>query len=356
MFVEDASPLMLSQRQYIKSKLRNHIVQFNMKRMFSVKNAYDAIYKYIPDHAIIINLDADDWLIREDVVDIILKEYEQKNCLLTYGNCLYHNPQKIHDGRPMSSIHPYANRRYPPAIERDSTYRLVPFRSFHLRTWRASLFFQIPKSEFLFPDGSWLRFCEDQVLFYPMLERASGAYSVIDLPLCAYNAANLLSDERHYLRDKLIDELVCRRRNLPTMIVASHSERNNTGKNTIILYYSRVLATIGVDVLCYLFQLLLMFIRTPRYIYLSGKERFLERYTLSKLSSRNSTFICTSPIIGRSLSYLHGKIISDFNTTRLSTNTVQEYEQVLWTMLFSATITKRTETCMRRSGINVSKL
>lgn len=347
---------MVSQREYVQSKLQNHIVQFNSKRMFSVRNAYDAIHKYIPDHAIVINLDADDWLIRDDVVDIILKHYEQDKCLLTYGNCLYYNPRSTHDGKPISSIHPYANRRYPPSVERDNTYRHVPFRSFHLRTWRASLFFQVSKSEFLFPDGSWLRFCEDQVIFYPMLERANGAYSVIDLPLCAYNAANPLSDERHYLREKLIDELVCRRRNLSAMIIASTSGHNNKGKNAIILHYSRLLDGIAIDILCYIFQLLMMFIRTPRHIYLSGRERFLERYTLTKLSSRNSTFICTSPIIGRSLQYLYGKIISDIDETRLSIKTVEEYEQVLWTMLFSTAITKRTEACMRRSGINISKL
>ncbi len=208
LFVDDASEYTRAQQNYIKQRLKGHIVQFNQEQKFSLRNAYEMIHEHVDnDEAIIINLDGDDWLIRDDVIDVVDKTYEVHHCLLTYGNCVYHAPGEAFHNKKGSEVIPTINQRYPDKVENLSSYRKEGFRPLHLRTWKAREFKNIPKKYFLRSDGNWVQFCEDQAIFLPLLEKADGRYEVISTPLSAYNRHNPNSDSKLHLYEMLSDEV-----------------------------------------------------------------------------------------------------------------------------------------------------
>lgn len=212
-FIDDASGYQNNIKQYIRNKLKNHIVIFNKKRLYSLRNAYEAIHTYVEDEAIIINVDGDDFLINNDTIDIVTERYNKTNCNLTYGNCVYYNPGNIEHGKTPQEITHEINRRFPSKIEKENSYRKYHFLPLHLRTWKASIFKRIDKKQFLKPNGDWIRFCEDQAIFYPMLETGNGNYQIIEKKLYAYNIENPMNDDKANLATKLVDEVIIRRKN-----------------------------------------------------------------------------------------------------------------------------------------------
>jgi hypothetical protein len=186
-------------------------VIFNRKRKFAIRNAYEVIHRYVKeDDAIIINLDGDDWLLRDDVIDIIRSTYKKNKCDFTYGNCVIHDPGDANHEAIITDVDPDVNIRYTVDVEKRRAYRKEIFFPRHLRTWRACVYKSIPKSSFMYPNGSWLRICEDEAIFFPLLE-ISGKYEVIKTPLSVYNLATPHSDERIHLMERLEDEVYMRR-------------------------------------------------------------------------------------------------------------------------------------------------
>ena len=212
LFVDDCSDYPKSQLQTIKSLLKGHTAIFNQEQKFSVRNGYELIHDYIDDdEAIVVNVDGDDWLASPDVLKIVGDTYQNDRCLLTYGNCYYHQPGSRFHNQVATNIHPNANTRYPLEVEREARYRMSHFRPLHLRTWKAGLYKKIKKTSFLRPNGEWMRCCEDQAMFFPMLEMANGAYSVIQQPLYVYNRENTFNDDKQNPRDRLVDEVLIKK-------------------------------------------------------------------------------------------------------------------------------------------------
>ena len=209
LFIDDASEYTRAQKKFITEKLKGHIIQFNKDQRFSLRNAYEAIHNYIEnDDAIIINLDGDDWLIRDDVIQIINDTYNSTSCLLTYGNCIYYAPHSKDHLKVVDKVIPTINHRYPLEVEKQNSYRKQYFRPLHIRTWKVGHFKKIPKKYFLRPDQTWIEMCEDQAMFLPMLEISEGQYQIITNALSAYNQANPLSDHKIYRIKQLIDEVI----------------------------------------------------------------------------------------------------------------------------------------------------
>ncbi len=207
LFIDDASDYTKAQIQHIRDVLHGHVTVFNKERKYSTRNAFEMIHTYVKDDdAVIINVDGDDWLEGDDVFGTILKEYEKTSCLLTYGNCYYFAPTSSLHG-VVASVYRDINCRYTVNIERHNEYRDTYFLPFHMRTWKSGLFKKIRQQSFLRPDGSWIRFCEDQAMFLPMLEMANGRYSVMSRPLYWYNALTPWSDEKLYKSVRLYDEV-----------------------------------------------------------------------------------------------------------------------------------------------------
>lgn len=68
------------------------------------------------------------------------------------------------------------------------------------------------KSDFLRPDGTWLRFAEDQAIFYPLLEMAGGNFETIKKPIYVHRFEHQNSDLKANLVGLVKDELIIRRK------------------------------------------------------------------------------------------------------------------------------------------------
>lgn len=215
LFVDDASSLTQNQKNHITDVLKQHTVIFNKQRLFSVRNAYNLIWKYTKnDEAVILNLDGDDWLYGSDSLSSLAKAYaEDSSCLLTYGECVLWNGISLSD-KPARMLLPNVNISYPKQIINLAAYRTEPFYPLHPRTWKVWLFKKIYKRDFLRPDGTWLQFAEDQAIMYPLLEMAQGRFKVLKQPLYVYAFDHENSDENQHLIELLKDELIVRRKTI----------------------------------------------------------------------------------------------------------------------------------------------
>lgn len=207
--MDDASDYTDKQKKRLTRLLESHIVIHNTTRKFSVRNAYDAIHQFVPDDAIIVNVDGDDWLNNTNALQYIADIYNESKCLLTYGGHInYMGEKKDLTGLPIKDV--VIPKRYAKACEQGLQYRKEFFLPIHLRTWSASLFKRIKQSDLKRPNGEWLQFCEDQAFFFPMLEMSDGRYQVTTEVTYTYNLSTNLSDHILYRKHKLLDELCIR--------------------------------------------------------------------------------------------------------------------------------------------------
>ncbi len=147
----------------------------------------------IPDHAIVVHIDGDDWLrldeyVRTDIFTMLNEIYDDRNVWLTYGS--YYR-------------YPYGNlgtcKEFPKEIVRDAAYRDYQWVSSHLRTFYAWLFKQIDPRDFLYtgqdPEyvGKFWPAAADLSFMFPMLEMAAGKYRYVSDAIYAYNRANPLN-------------------------------------------------------------------------------------------------------------------------------------------------------------------
>ncbi len=212
LFVDDASNYSAQQKKHIKDKLRGHIVVFNKIRNFSLKNGYYMIHKYAhKKDAIVFNLDGDDWLIDRNTFRHVSDIYNSdKNIWLTWGGCLVWNGTKLTNISQNGEF--CINGQYPRSIIKNNTYRTYPFLPLHPRTWKVSLFKKIKMSDFKDTDGNWLRFPEDQAMFYPMLEMSNGHHKVIKRNMYVYNMEHCYSIVNKYPLETMKEELIIRRK------------------------------------------------------------------------------------------------------------------------------------------------
>lgn len=214
LFVDDASDYSTEQKNYIKKRLQGNVIVFNKKRRYSLFNGYSLIRRYAgDDEAVVLNLDGDDWLLGSGALSHLAKTYKTDgDCLFTYGECL------LWDGslsdKTARYILPDVNRPYPRNVINKKTYRKEPFFPLHPLTWKVWLFKKIAKRDFLDPKGRWLRFAQDQAIFFPMLEMAHRNVRLIKKPLYVYNIATPHRDVEVNTVGLLRDELTIRRKTI----------------------------------------------------------------------------------------------------------------------------------------------
>jgi hypothetical protein len=159
-----------------------------------------------------VNVDGDDWLSSSDALSEVNSAYQDQETILTYGDCIYFSPGKGDHLVRASETNQYINHRYLRKVEQKNSYRKEIFNPLHMRTWKTDAFKAIPKPEFLRPDGTWIRCCEDQAIFFPLLEMATGNYKVLEKPLYFYNLENPLSDAKVNVAERLYDEVLLRKK------------------------------------------------------------------------------------------------------------------------------------------------
>ncbi len=152
--------------QYIKDKKMEGKVTLirNKQRLYAAENRYNAIHS-CPDHAIIVNLDGDDWFLRDDVLSIINKAYENPDVWLTYGQFINWPTNKLGYGHELPSdvienrtVRTYKNKRG------EFQWEIGQPRTFY-----AWLFKQIKKENFMYK-GSFFTAATDVAMMIPIIE------------------------------------------------------------------------------------------------------------------------------------------------------------------------------------------
>lgn len=172
-------------KQKISNDPRFNLIQ-NTTKKFKLKNLDDLISNknLISDDDIIVEVDGDDWLSKNDALDIVSRTYSNN------PNLLIANSQfRYIDNRQGFSKH----------INIESV-RYTNFSFSHLRTWKCSLWRSVNKKYFIDPrtqDGSYFKITADMAYSLPMLEIAGQErYSYIPETLLVYNDLNPNNDHK----------------------------------------------------------------------------------------------------------------------------------------------------------------
>ena len=162
----------------------------NKNNVGALHNIYTANHERIPDHKVVVSVDGDDTLPHDEVLLRLEQEYIDPEVWMTYGTAWV-----VPDGRKKSKY-------IPNWIFEQNKIRKTPFRSQHLRTWKAGLFKKIKKEDLLYMEA-FFPVAWDLAIMYPMLEMCGpitpGAINhsryIKDI-LYIYNRDNPLNDFR----------------------------------------------------------------------------------------------------------------------------------------------------------------
>jgi len=138
------------------------------------------------DHAIIMLLDGDDWLVNNNTIFHLYNELYHQGHDFTYGSMW-----SLADNIPLIA------QSYPKQVIKDKSYRKhkfnwgVPYT--HLRTFRKGLIRYIDEDIFTDENGEWMRAGADNPLFYATLEEAKNPVAVKEI-VVMYNDINPLND------------------------------------------------------------------------------------------------------------------------------------------------------------------
>jgi glycosyltransferase involved in cell wall biosynthesis len=175
--------------RYVKEKKQTHRVKIirNTKRQGQLANYYYAVQS-CDNNAIIIQLDADDFLAHPNVLMLLNKVYESKNVWITYGQSYCLSKQTL--GRSIlipdnviasNSVRIWAN----------TTIGSWPLA--HLRTFYAWLFKKIKLQDLCDDAGCFFMESTDRASMIPMIEMAGRNVLFIQDILLLYNDLNPLN-------------------------------------------------------------------------------------------------------------------------------------------------------------------
>lgn len=327
LFVDDNSKYSAEQKLRIKKKLHGHIVIFNKKRKYSVRNAYEMIHRYAKkSDAIILNLDGDDSLFGTNVLSYLNTIYKKTSCLYTYGECYLVDKEIT---RISKLARQFTNTVYPVEIIKSKSFRLYPFLPLHPRSWRVHIFKSIPKKEFMVTNNQWFKFCEDMVIFFPMLEREPYRCEVLKKPLYNYNMTEF-SDIVKNMRQTIEEEILLRRR------IYSYTMLQKRNAKQAKLFYSKVLNVPFLSHSVYIFQILLLKVNLLNVFVAANFDNRLRDILFFNLSQKYETITCTSEKFGYNLKKLSSEI--HLCTEKKDFHSQAEYYQHMWSHVLAKKI------------------
>lgn len=132
---------------------------FNEERKWALRNIVDVGRQYQDcDDVVVATVDADDQLCNDRTVELVLTAYEEDPELDALWTA---HTWDIKEGMNVSGALPDGIDPYE-----------LPWRSSHLRTWRASTLARVPDPNFLDHRGEWFKRGYDQTLYLPLLKVA----------------------------------------------------------------------------------------------------------------------------------------------------------------------------------------
>ena len=169
--------------KHITKDDRFHIV-FNRNQDSQISNflyAYDYMksLNQIEPEDIIVEVDADDWLLHPFVFDYLNQAYQDPNIWMSYGHYIEY---------PSGKIGGHFNMYLPD----DNNIRQNPFAYSHLKTYKAWLFDKVPREYLINPEtGKYWNITADFAMCMPMVEMA-GKDRIIrfDQPIYVYNSGD----------------------------------------------------------------------------------------------------------------------------------------------------------------------
>ena len=144
----------------ITGKVKYILNKENKKQSYCKFNSY----KLCKNDEIVIILDGDDWLCRNDVLSLLTKYYLKEKCLALYTG------YKVYIDNKIDKI--VNGSEYPNEIKNAGEYRTYPNWKFtHIKTGFSNLFKNIPSKYFKY-NGIWLDRCTDLAEYYSVCEMA----------------------------------------------------------------------------------------------------------------------------------------------------------------------------------------
>lgn len=151
----------------------------NTEKKFKLRNL-DELISNFDDEDIVVEVDADDFLLGNDVLSLINKIYSDGNTWLTNGSFMYSN-----------GTQGFSQKCNPNTIRTDD------FRFSHLRTWKSFLWKNIPKENFLDNNGDYYKSGADVAYSFPLLELCGEKhYKFINKVLYVYNETSPYNDHK----------------------------------------------------------------------------------------------------------------------------------------------------------------
>lgn len=133
---------------------------------------------------IIVEVDADDWLLHPFVFDYLNQAYQDPNVWMTYGHYI-----EYPSGKTGGHFHMH--------LPDENNVREIPFAYSHLKTYKAWLFDKVPHEYLIDPrTGKYWKTTADFAMCMPMVEMA-GKERIIrfDQPVYVYNTSDDLDSE-----------------------------------------------------------------------------------------------------------------------------------------------------------------
>jgi len=166
---------------------RFHFIS-NKKKKYALGNTIQGIeyLKPTPEHVIMV-LDGDDWFSSPSVLSRLNKEYEEKQCWMTYGSYLEF---------PSGNRGKFA-RQLPQEIITNNSFREYPWCTSQLRTFKYHLWQDI-KAEALVDEETDVLYdiAGDLAYMFPMLEMTGNKSAYIKEILYIYNLETPLNDHK----------------------------------------------------------------------------------------------------------------------------------------------------------------
>ena len=173
----------------------------NEEKCFALKNIYNGINLLNPNNEdIIITLDGDDWLSKENSLEIVNNYYlADTKTLMTYGTYIEYP----------TGVIPHNVTKYPEEVILYSNYRSDIWRASHLRTFKYKLWKNIKVDDLKDKNGNFYKMAWDLAFMFPMLEMAGSGAKYIDDIIYCYNVSNPINDHKvnHQLQLLLEQEI-----------------------------------------------------------------------------------------------------------------------------------------------------
>jgi glycosyl transferase family 25 len=161
----------------------------NDEKRFQMYSKYNA-YKLVDDFEIVCLLDGDDWLNKNDVLDILVNVYSSPDVSVVTSNYNIYRKGKIIDNKYTTNYHKH--------VILSKEYRNTKKWCLrHLKTGYGILFKSIPPEYLKFND-KWLEFSTDMAEMFSVLELSKGRFVVLNDILYTYNYDNSVSYENSW--------------------------------------------------------------------------------------------------------------------------------------------------------------